>query len=556
MDLVLQQAIDAHSVITFDVYDTLIYRVLYRDRDLWHLVDREYQKRNHVESIDFYRKRELSDRKARKTYPYREVTLDEIYEVFADVYGKDLADACKSLEIELEINLTFPNDPIVKAFHYALQQGKDVYIISDMYLTDATIADVLAYNDIVGYKKLFASCMYRKTKHESGELFTAVLDEIQVQPQDVLHVGNDVKADIERSKSRGLDAYLVKPANRTQYVNVTRAKSDLNYSLLYGFITKYNSSNIAEPSDAVEALSLTDVSELSKVTDTLAYRLGFDVFGPIVTGFMQWVEQQRKSYNLDSILFLARDGYVLQKISDSVRDSIDTFYSYLSRRSVVIPLLQYQQSLEDILNLYKSWQSGITLTTFFNRLGIPYDADIIRSVGLSESDTFSRAELSTDGRIQALYDCVRDRVMMNSQEQGALLYDYIRQYSTYTKIGIVDLGSGTIVEALKQYSRINHIDIEWIPLYLQNSLKPAESYIDISENYELQTALRLGYMFLEVFFTAPHGTTLGYTRTEDGAVEAVLEAYEYDAIPDSYKVRLRELHQGGAIDFYKATPLI
>ena len=48
MDLALQQAIDAHSVITFDVYDTLIYRVLYRDRDVWHLVDREYQKRNHV----------------------------------------------------------------------------------------------------------------------------------------------------------------------------------------------------------------------------------------------------------------------------------------------------------------------------------------------------------------------------------------------------------------------------------------------------------------------------------------------------------------------------
>ena len=50
-------------------------------------------------------------------------------------------------------------------------------------------------------------------------------------------------------------------------------------------------------------------------------------------------------------------------------------------------------------------------------------------------------------------------------------------------------------------------------MYLQNSHEPKDSYIDVSQNYELQTALRLGYMFLEVFFTAPHGTTsVSYTH--------------------------------------------
>ena len=115
MELALQQAIDVHPVITFDVYDTLVCRVIYKDRDLWQLVDREYQKRNHVKPIGFYKKRETADHKARKTYPYREVTLDEIYEVFADLYGQELADTCKALEIELEINLTFPNDEVIEA---------------------------------------------------------------------------------------------------------------------------------------------------------------------------------------------------------------------------------------------------------------------------------------------------------------------------------------------------------------------------------------------------------------------------------------------------------
>ena len=532
MELALQQAIDVHPIITFDVYDTLVCRVIYKDRNLWHLVDREYQKRNHTESINFYKKRETSDNQARKTYPHREVTLDEIYEVFAELYGQELADACKALEIELEINLTFPNDEVIEAYQYALQQGKKVYIISDMYLTDTIIGQVLDHNRISGYDKLFVSCIYRKTKHEGGALFSAVLEEIQADAKDVLHIGNDAKADIQQSKAVGLDAYLIKPPSRKSYVDETKAKGDLDYSLLYGFITKHNS---------------------PKTPNSLAYRLGFDVFGPIVKGFMEWIKDYKDRHNLDVILFLARDGYVLQAISDQ-EGALTSFYSYLSRRSVVIPMIQYRQSLEDILRLYKSWQPNITLTTLFNRLGIPYDADVVHSVGLRESDTFSRDELTQDERIQALYNQVKAKVYYNSQEQGQLLWDYLKQYKDYRRIGVVDLGAGTIVSALQQYSTIKNYDIDWVPLYLQNSLEPKDSYIDISQNYELQTALRLGYMFLEVFFTAPHGTTLGYEYNEKCEAIPILEDYEYSSIPEEYKNRLAELHQG-AMDFYQSYPL-
>ena len=532
MELALQQAIDVHPVITFDVYDTLVCRVIYKDRDLWQLVDREYQKRNHVKPIGFYKKRETADHKARKTYPYREVTLDEIYEVFADLYGQELADACKALEIELEINLTFPNDEVIEAYQYALQQGKKVYIISDMYLTDTIIGQVLEHNKITGYDKLFVSCIYRKTKHEGGALFSAVLEEIQADAKDVLHIGNDAKADIQQSKAVGLDAYLIKPPSRKSYVNESKAKSDLDYSLLYGFIKKHNS---------------------PQTPDSLAYRLGFDVFGPIVKGFMEWIKVHKGNYNLDAILFLARDGYVLQEISDQ-EGELTSFYSYLSRRSVVIPMIQYRQSLEDILRLYKSWQSNIRLNTLFNRLGIPYDAEVVRSVGLSENSTFTRDELPQDERIQALYSKVRAKVYYNSQEQGQLLSDYLKQYKDYGRIGIVDLGAGTIVSALQQYSTIKNYNIDWIPLYLQNSLEPTDSYINISQNYELQTALRLGYMFLEVFFTAPHGTTLGYEYNENCEAIPLLEDYEYSSMPEEYKNRLDELHQG-AMDFYQSYPL-
>ena len=61
-------------------------------------------------------------------------------------------------------------------------------------------------------------------------------------------------------------------------------------------------------------------------------------------------------------------------------------------------------------------------------------------------------------------------------------------------------------------------------------------------------------MFLEVFFTAPHGTTLGYEYNEKCEAIPLLEDYEYSSIPEEYKNRLAELHQG-AMDFYHSYPL-
>ncbi len=68
-----------------------------------------------------------------------------------------------------------------------------------------------------------------------------MLEEIRAEAKNVLHIGNDAKADIQQSKAVGLDAYLIKPPSRKSYVNESKAKSDLDYSLLYGFIKKHNS---------------------------------------------------------------------------------------------------------------------------------------------------------------------------------------------------------------------------------------------------------------------------------------------------------------------------
>ena len=78
MNELLQQEIDRHHIVTFDVYDTLIRRAVYQDKDIFELVAREFQKRYGRNIPDFSVKRMQADVLARTRYPYREINLDEI----------------------------------------------------------------------------------------------------------------------------------------------------------------------------------------------------------------------------------------------------------------------------------------------------------------------------------------------------------------------------------------------------------------------------------------------------------------------------------------------
>ena len=308
-------------------------------------------------------------------------------------------------------------------------------------------------------------------------------------------------------------------------------KSDisLDFSLLNGFISKY-----------------------SKEEDNLAYKLGFEVFGPIISGFLYWIGQHKIKEELDKVIFLARDGYILEDICKENHILGDTEYFYLSRRSMIVPMIQYQENLEDILNLYKSWPTKSSATILFDKLGLENNFNLLHQFGISESEEFTKQELIQDNRIANLFDSVKHIVYENSINESNLLKQYIESLGSNIRIGVVDLGSGTIYNGLVEFTKYHNIDIEWIPLYFQNTQCPNHSYMDISNNPNLKSALRFGYLFLEIFFTAPHGTTLGYI-SKLNKVQPVLSKYEYDTCPDKYKKRLSDLHSG-AKDFYNVFP--
>ncbi len=67
-----------------------------------------------------------------------------------------------------------------------------------MYLPKSFLSSVL-HNNGYTFKHLFVSYEYRKTKHY-GDLYPEVLNELDIYPEDILHIGDNYNSDIKNAE--------------------------------------------------------------------------------------------------------------------------------------------------------------------------------------------------------------------------------------------------------------------------------------------------------------------------------------------------------------------
>ena len=70
---------------------------------------------------------------------------------------------------------------------------------------------------------------------------------------------------------------------------------------------------------------------------TREYEYGFIYGGLFVTGYCQFIHEYRKTHQIDKILFLARDGYILMKAYEKLypNEAESVQYVYWSRLAAV-----------------------------------------------------------------------------------------------------------------------------------------------------------------------------------------------------------------------------
>ena len=527
----LKYQIDQHKVFFFDVFDTLIKRIVPEGKDVFRLVEMRYDRKFNTK-CHFFAKRVAAEKEARKNGKYREVNLDEIYSFFDGDSENANINVFKRMELEAEFDVCVANQPLYKIFQYCLTQHKRIYIVSDMYLSAQQIAKLLQVNGYNGYCRIYSSCDFRLTKWESGKLFKKIISEENLNHSEILHIGNDKVADFNKAKQQGIDAFLV-----TEVLNHGKHYQsfidDFNYQCMELFIGN------------------TLMSQ-----ENYFYQLGFEIFGPILYGFTKWLLQQCEQLNLKKIFFFSRDGYLLKKSFDLMQTDIDTTYFYVSRKAVIVPLLQFDSSFEEILGHYKSWDKTFTWKYVFDRFNIPKDLyePILEDLRINPQTKITLPNLFESKDTKTIFKKLTPFLETKSTEQLRLLKKYMIKENLCGTLGIVDMGAGCSIEfALNKL--LKHLDISITPyyLYVHSALKETnirKKYLNSgSGNRQINAMLRFCYMFLEIILAAPHGSVSGYTE-ESGQVYPVLENNEYEiSFRNATEDQYIEILQKGALDF-------
>lgn len=218
-----------YQYISFDMYDTLVKRDLKDPKDIFKLIEKAALKKykNIVQGYSQLRvETEEKIRKSKKT----EVTLTEIYNELAKLYTPSIADELMHLELEYEYNLTVMNPWIKSIYKYCCKNGKQIIIITDIYLPEKFIKRVLKKVGIDSWRCLFVSSTSGKTKND-GSLYDLALKELQINGCEILHIGDNKHSDYDMAHDRGIEAIHIEK-DRFQLIYNTYMHSDSEMSVL------------------------------------------------------------------------------------------------------------------------------------------------------------------------------------------------------------------------------------------------------------------------------------------------------------------------------------
>lgn len=519
----LKKKIDSHRIISFDIFDTLIKRNCHNPFDIFDIVEKKYNNKYKKNICNFKTIRINAEKEARKNSFLEEVTLEEIYSYIN--LDKKVKNILLKSEIETEINFCVQNKRMYEVYKYCLDNNKKIICISDMYLSKDVIFHILKKN---GYdiKNVFLSSEVKKQK-KSGNLYKYVLDTLNVNKNEILHIGDSKRGDYLKPMSLGIKSYLIhRNVYNYKFLHYKKEKLDLNSNILYSIINN----NVYKKSDY--------------------YCIGYEILGPLVCSFSNWLYSEAQKNKIEKLFFCARDMQFTQNVFNIIYDNeIKNEYLYISRKSLERPFSYANNNFECFISTITN--KKLTMKNILKNKGIVIDNldELLVKYNIDPIKEYNNKTIRNLQNIEIFYEEVLSKYIDNNfKNQYKYFLNYMKNIGFNSKTSaIVDLGwKGTI-----QYSLNKIYDDKVKGFYLGLEDRMYEELHDVAfgfifSKYINQDISEKIYSFrslFEMLYSATHGTTLEYTN--DINHPYILGDYE-----NKNSNVINEI-QAGALDFVK-----
>jgi FMN phosphatase YigB (HAD superfamily) len=468
-------------VLSVDCFDTLLWRQVPKPTDLHLLVGRRLKQLNvlmsHITPRGFARLRVLAEEEARRrklaSNSSGEVTLEEIHAILAPVVTtSESYEVLPDTELEVERDALFVDAKLAAYLRETLAVANArLIIVSDTYFSEAQLRSFLNHRDLFG---VTFDRVYTSSDHRTGKgalLWETVLNDLGVSPVEIVHLGDNVEADVTCARRRGIRAVHY-PMSTERFVAIDAREGISGRD-------EYPSPWIDERrgDGGITAIrrraTLGPVDRKLTTDDQVAWETGAAIFGPVFTGFAQWIHEKSELAGAQRLLFLMREGRFLMSLVD--RTPPNDGWEPRTRTLWVSREACARASIYD--------GSRPELDTFLERLRPPSPYRLIDSLGLDaddipELDRLER-EFAASGERDILagsfLDLIVERPALIAKmiERSALrrrrLIDYLRQTAGPGEgpVGLVDVGwSGSIQESLQTMFAGSEEPIDFHGLYL------------------------------------------------------------------------------------------
>ena len=505
----LEKKIAAADAVSFDFFDTLFVRSLLNPEDVFDILGKRYGINN------FRGLRQTAQTEAFRRMHHqglKEITLAGIYACFDGLAVPH--EEIMLAEYELELSLVHPNVELIEVFLKTVASGKTVVLTSDMYLPVEFFNEAFRRHNLP-FIPMFISAASNATKRDRGELFDIVASKLALGHGQILHIGDNLQSDIKQAKAKGLTTFYYQEYRRLPSLKHSAPEA----SLARGLLRKH--ANEIEPNSYSE--------------------LGFLYGGPAAVGFLDWITDQARRDNIDRVLFLARDGYILERIAKCRNDNqLPPFNYFLGSRVAFTLAAMTDANFEEFLPFLVSGSEGLSPYELLARIGVSRPANkVMENLGLDADAIITFSQLET---VQKFLYAYRWEILKVCRANRRALFGYLNSLGIHpgNRIALVDVGWRGGTQDAFELAIQNMLDIKVFGYYF--------CLADTEECLKRQQVMRMSALIssasvpakmidriyenraaVEIFFSAPHNSVIGLASSHDGRIVPIQDVRNADA---------------------------
>ena len=336
----VKKEIMAHDVVSFDIYDTLILRPFWNPEDLFYIlqniITKEFKSSDYA---DFRTTRIDAEHLARVSAINNEASLDDFYQALKCLtcYDDKTLAWIKERELELEYTLSYQRKSGKELYDFARWAQKSITFTSDMYLPKSFILSILKKNGYPYHDLFLLSVDEKQSKNNMG-LYQILIGKFKAKT--IIHIGDNYTTDYQHACKAGIDSYhfpkakdiLLSVSPMSKFFNGLYKSNIGLYNAQYAFNTETGLRMLW----AVVANKLFDNPfgsyDMKSMFNGNAYWMGVSVGGINVWAIINEFLKVESKY--DSIVFAARDGFLVKECIKKYTESNKYKYCRMSRKSL------------------------------------------------------------------------------------------------------------------------------------------------------------------------------------------------------------------------------